>query len=102
MESEQGVTSFKSVDILAFITNISIMIHFIKTQFTTSEFLNTIYDSLTFWFDISKFMHSVQIPNEEAYLRELSPFEKNVASFYECGRNKMLNKNLDGNDELFY
>ena len=59
----KGFTSFKCMDILAVITNIPNVIHFIKTKFTTSKFLNTIFDYLTFWFEKSNIIHTVLIPN---------------------------------------
>ena len=99
---KKAFNSFKGVDILVFTTNIPNVIHFIKTKFTNSEFLKTICDSLTFWFNISKFVHTVKIHNKEAYPIELAQFEKNGASLYECGQKIFLTKNVDGDDKFFY
>ena len=90
------------MDILYFITNIPYVIHFINMQFTTSEFLNTICDSLTYWSEISKFMHTLQIPDKKAYLIELAQPEKILASFYKCGWKTFKANNVEGDDEFFY
>eukprot|EP00978_Attheya_sp_CCMP212_P033372 scaffold134379_cov33-Attheya_sp.AAC.1 len=78
----KAFTSFKGVDIKAFLSNIPNVINFIKTTFTTSEFLENVCEGLSLWSSISKFMHIVEIPDEDAYLIKLSQFETNLSSFY--------------------
>eukprot|EP00978_Attheya_sp_CCMP212_P014065 scaffold35698_cov63-Attheya_sp.AAC.8 len=98
----KAFTSFKGVDIKVFISNIPNVINFIKTKFTTSAFLENVYEGLSLWSSISKFIHIVEIPDEDAYLIELSQFETNFSSFYACGQKTFLSKNRDGDDEFFY
>eukprot|EP00978_Attheya_sp_CCMP212_P042787 scaffold267060_cov35-Attheya_sp.AAC.1 len=83
----KAFTSFKGTDIiLALISNIPQVVQFIKTTFTPSDYLDTICESFTLWAALSKFIHIHQIPDEALYIVELEQFEKNVVSFYECGR----------------
>jgi hypothetical protein len=98
----KAFTSFKGEEILAFIRNIPEVIQFMKSTFTACDYLDTFCKSLSIWAELSRFIHIVQIPDEQSYLTELDQFEKNVVDFYECGRTTFLTNNADGDIEFFY
>eukprot|EP00978_Attheya_sp_CCMP212_P008133 scaffold18931_cov62-Attheya_sp.AAC.9 len=96
------LTSFKGADIKAFIGNIPMVVNFLNTKFAVTDLMNTFCDALLLWREISHFIHIVPINDPPHFTTELTQFEANLASFYECGHTTFLTKNADGDNDIFY
>ena len=59
-------------------------------------------EGLGLWKEISKFIHTTKVEDCARYELEMTRFEMNVRSFYECGSKTFLTQTTCGDRETFY
>ena len=70
------------MELLAFINNSTLMVHFLKANFCDTEQLNYLCDGLLVWQSISPFLVIVDIVNVESYKTKLATFTDHLKTFY--------------------
>ena len=96
-------SSFVGEEIVAFISNIGLVTSFMKENFASDEFLDSLITGLEVWKELVKFLNITKIKDDNEYENEMKVFEGNLKKFYTAGGKSFLTKGKKvGDDETFY
>ena len=72
------LSSLQGEAMKTFVTNTNKMAAFLWKEFAETQWLKTIYESLTTWTKICEFINVTKIQDEATYPKQLEEFESNV------------------------